>query len=108
MEVFEAIAQPNRREMLRLLSDGELSAGEIAARFQITQPAVSQHLKVLRESGLVNERRDGARRLFSLRPEGLRDLHDFLAQVVPGALERLRLAAEAEEGRARGRAASRN
>jgi DNA-binding transcriptional ArsR family regulator len=108
MEVFEAIAQPKRREILRLLSAQELSAGEVASRFAVTQPAISQHLKVLRETGLVSERRDGTRRLYSVRSEGLADLHDFLAQVLPAGLERLKEAAEAEERRADARDASRN
>jgi DNA-binding transcriptional ArsR family regulator len=97
VEVFEAIAQPKRREILRLLADGELSAGEIASRFAVTQPAISQHLKVLKVAGLVQERRDAQRRLYSVRPEGLADLHDFLAEVVPAGLRRLKRAAEAEQ-----------
>ena len=97
MEVFEAIAQPRRREILRLLSQRELSAGAVAARFDVTQPAISQHLKVLREAGLVAERREGTRRLYSVRPEGMADLHAFLAEVIPSGLERLKQAAEREE-----------
>jgi len=108
MEVFEAVAQPKRREILRLLSGRELSAGEIASRFAVTQPAISQHLKVLREAGLVSERRDAQRRLFSLRPEGLADLNSFLAEVLPAGLQRLKLAAEEEERSADDRDASRN
>jgi DNA-binding transcriptional ArsR family regulator len=108
MEVFDAIAQPKRREILRLLAGGELSAGEIASHFSVTQPAISQHLKVLRDVGLVSERRDGARRLYMVRPSGLADLHDFLAEVLPAGLERLKRAAEAEEGRADARDAARN
>jgi DNA-binding transcriptional ArsR family regulator len=108
MEVFEAIAQPKRREILRLLAAGELSAGEIASRFAVTQPAISQHLKVLKEAGLISERRDAQRRLFSVRPEGLADLHGFLADVLPPSLERLKRAAEAEQRRGGGRDASRN
>ena len=108
METFEAIAQPNRRAILRLLANGELSAGEIAARFDVTQPATSQHLKVLKETGLVTERRDGTRRLYSIRPEGLADLHAFLAEILPSGLARLKRAAEAEERRKGGRRASRN
>ena len=61
MEVFEAVAQPKRREILRLLSGGELSAGAIAAQFDITQPAVSQHLKVLKETGWIEGEVDGPR-----------------------------------------------
>ena len=97
MEVFEALAQPKRREIMRLLAGGEMSATQIASRFAVSQPAISQHLKVLREAGLVNERRDGTRRLLSVRPEGLADLHGFLAEVVPSSLERLKRAAEDEE-----------
>jgi DNA-binding transcriptional ArsR family regulator len=109
MEVFEALAQPKRREILRLLAGRELSAGEIASRFSVTQPAVSQHLKVLKEAGLVNERRDGTRRMLSVRAEGLADLHGFLAEVLPAGLERLKHAAEEEERRGRAtRRAQRN
>ena len=109
MEVFEAIAQPTRRQILMLLSEGELSAGTVASRFAVTQPAISQHLKVLKETGLVSERRDGARRLYSVRPEGLSDLHGLLADVLPAGLERLKLSAEEEERREAGaRAARRN
>jgi DNA-binding transcriptional ArsR family regulator len=107
VEVFEAIAAPKRRDILRLLGDGELSAGDIASRFDVTAPAISQHLKVLKDVGLVNERRDGTRRLYSVRPAGLADLHSFLAEVLPGKLELLKEAAEAEERRG-GRRARRN
>ena len=108
MEVFEVIAQPKRREILRLLAAGELSAGEVASQFAVTQPAISQHIKVLREAGLVSERRDAQRRLLSLRPEGFADLHAFLAEVLPAGLQRLKLAAEEEERSVGARDASRN
>jgi DNA-binding transcriptional ArsR family regulator len=108
VEVFEAVAQPRRREILRLLGGGEMSAGEVASRFDVTQPAISQHLKVLREAGLVSERRDGTRRLYSVRAEGLTDLHSFLAELMPDRLQRLKVAAEAEERREGGRGAGRN
>ena len=97
MEVFEAIAQPTRREILRLLAEGELSAGAVASRFAVTQPAISQHLRVLRETGLVEERRDGTRRLYRVRPEGLTDLQSFLADFFDDGLQRLKQAVEAEE-----------
>jgi DNA-binding transcriptional ArsR family regulator len=97
MEVFDAIAQPKRREILRLLSAGELSAGEIASHFAVTQPAISQHLKVLKRVGLVSERREGTKRMLSVRAEGLAELHDFLAEVLPTSLARLKEAAEKEE-----------
>ena len=108
MEVFEAIAQPTRRAILRMLTEGELSVGDVASRFDVTQPAISQHLKVLREAGLVAERRDAQRRLYSVRPEGLADLDDFLAELMPVGLQRLKRAAEAEQRRADARRGSRN
>jgi DNA-binding transcriptional ArsR family regulator len=107
MEVFEAIAQPTRREILRLLAAGELSAGAVASHFDVTQPAISQHLKVLKQTGLISERREGTRRLYSVRPDGLADLHSFLADVLPAGLDRLKHAAEEEE-RSNARKASRN
>jgi DNA-binding transcriptional ArsR family regulator len=107
VEVFDAIAQPKRREILRLLAGGERSAGEVASRFSVTQPAISQHLKVLKEAGLLSERRDGTRRLYSVRSEGFEDLHSFLADLMPAALERLKQAAEEEE-RSPGARARRN
>ena len=100
-EAIRAIAEPNRRRILQLVSGGELSAGEIASRFEITRPAVSQHLGVLREAGLVSERREGTRRLYSLRPEGFDDLKSFLEAFWSEGLERLKEAAELEEGRRR-------
>jgi DNA-binding transcriptional ArsR family regulator len=102
MEVFDAIAQPTRREILRLLAQSELSVGAVASHFDVTQPAISQHLKVLKEAGLVEERRDGTRRLYRVRAEGLDDLHSFLAEVLPAGLERLKQAAEVEQRRDRG------
>jgi DNA-binding transcriptional ArsR family regulator len=97
MEVFDAIAQPKRREILRLLSSGELSAGQIASHFAVTQPAISQHLKVLKDARLVSERREGTKRMLSVRAEGLAELNDFLAEVMPANLERLKQAAEEQE-----------
>jgi DNA-binding transcriptional ArsR family regulator len=100
-EAIRAIAEPNRRRILQLVTTKELSAGEIASRFEITRPAVSQHLGVLREAGLVTERRDGTRRLYRLRPEGFADLKSFLEAFWDEGLERLKEAAELEEGRRR-------
>jgi DNA-binding transcriptional ArsR family regulator len=107
VEAFEAIAQPTRRRIMRLLAEGELSAGDVASRFAVTQPAISQHLKVLKESGLVNERRDGTRRLYSVRADGLRDLHGFLADVIPGRLDSLKEVVERDQ-KSGGRDARRN
>jgi DNA-binding transcriptional ArsR family regulator len=109
MEVFDAIAQPKRREILRLLSAGELSAGQIASRFAVTQPAISQHLKVLKDAGLLSERREGTKRMLSVRAEGLVELNDFLAEVLPARLDRLKEVAEKEERAERnGRGAKQN
>jgi len=97
MEVFDAVAQPKRREIMRLLSAGELSAGQIASHFSVTQPAISQHLKVLKGAGLVRERREGTKRMLSVRAEGLAELNDFLAEVMPSRLARLKEVAEEHE-----------
>jgi DNA-binding transcriptional ArsR family regulator len=97
--VVRAIAEPRRREILELVRDRELSAGEIASRFEVTRPAVSQHLTVLKESGLLVERREGTRRLYRARPEGLAQLKDFLDRFWTDRLERLKLAAELEQQR---------
>ena len=94
-----AIAEPRRREILGHLRDEELSAGEIASRFDVTRPAISQHLAVLKDAGLVNERREGTRRIYSARPEGLSELREFLEGFWSDRLERLKLAAELEQQR---------
>ena len=96
---LRAIAEPHRREMLRLVLSRELSAGEIAARFDITRSAVSQHLRALEHAGLVTVRKDGTRRLYRARPEGLADLRSFLEDFWTDRLWRLKMAAEAEERR---------
>lgn len=105
-EVIEAIAEPRRREILRLVRDSELPAGKIAARFpDVTRPAVSQHLGVLKEAGLLSERRDGTRRLYRARPEGFAGLREFLESFWDERLGALRAEAESEErrkGRERG------
>jgi DNA-binding transcriptional ArsR family regulator len=96
---LRAIAEPRRREILRLVRDEERSAGEIAGHFDVTRSAISQHLKVLREAALVTERRAGTRRLYRARPEGLAELRAFLEDYWDRGLASLRDAAEAEEGR---------
>jgi DNA-binding transcriptional ArsR family regulator len=94
---LKAIAAPRRRQILALVRNGELSAGEIAAHFDVTRPAVSQHLTVLKEAGLVNERRNGTRRLYRARPEGLAELKAFLEGFWDDRLAALRREAEREE-----------
>jgi DNA-binding transcriptional ArsR family regulator len=102
---LKAIAEPRRRRILRLVLDDELSAGAIAAHFEVTRPAVSQHLAVLREAGLVRERREGTRRFYRARPEALADLRSFLDEFWGERLEALRREVEREEGRSGGRSA---
>jgi DNA-binding transcriptional ArsR family regulator len=94
-----AIAEPRRREILSLVRKDELSAGEIASRFDVTRPAISQHISVLRDAGLLNERRDGTRRLYRARPEGMAELREFLDDFWADRLERLKLAAELDQQR---------
>jgi len=97
--VARALAAPRRREILSLVRDNELSAGEIASRFDVSRPAISQHLTALREAGLLSERRDGTRRLYRTQPEALAGLRDFLNEFWTDRLERLKLAAELEQQR---------
>lgn len=96
-EALRAVAEPNRRRILRLVRDGEMSAGEIASHFDVTGPAVSQHLRVLKEAGLVDERREGTRRFYSVRREGFEDIRAFFESFWADGLQRLKYAAEAEE-----------
>ena len=94
---LKAIAGPRRRQILALVRDGELAAGEIAAHFDVTRPAVSQHLNVLKEAGLVSERRNGTKRLYRARPEGLAELKAFLEEFWDERLVALKREAETEE-----------
>jgi DNA-binding transcriptional ArsR family regulator len=97
--VLQAIAEPRRREILMLIRAGELASGQIAAHFDVTRPAISQHLQVLTAAGLVSVRKDGTRRLYQVRPEGLADLRAFLESFWDDRLLLLKQAAEAEERR---------
>jgi DNA-binding transcriptional ArsR family regulator len=98
---LRAIAEPRRREILRLVREDELTAGAIAARFDVTRPAISQHLTVLRDAGLVVERRDGTRRWYRARPDGTRELRAWLEAFWDDGLARLAAAAEQEDRDAR-------
>jgi DNA-binding transcriptional ArsR family regulator len=97
--VARAVAEPRRREILSLVRDRELSAGEIASNFTVSRPAISQHLGVLREAGLLDERREGTRRMYRARADGMAELCEFLNRFWINRLERLRLAAELEQQR---------
>ena len=100
---LRAIAGPRRRQILTLVRDAELSAGEIAAQFDVTRPAVSQDLTLLKEAGLVTERRNGTRRLYRVRPEGLAPLKSFLDEFWDDRLEALKRESEREERKKHGR-----
>ncbi|HYH33957.1 MAG TPA: metalloregulator ArsR/SmtB family transcription factor [Nocardioides sp.] len=84
MHAFDVLGDPVRRRILELMTAGELSSGEMVAtiheEFGISQPAVSQHLRVLRESGFATVRRDGTRRLYSVDPTGMRQVDAWLEQ----------------------------
>jgi DNA-binding transcriptional ArsR family regulator len=99
---IQALAEPRRREILERIRDRELTAGEIASGFEVSRPAISQHLGVLKEAGLVSERREGTRRFYRARPEGLRELREFLEGFWTFALGQLKREAEAEERKKRG------
>jgi DNA-binding transcriptional ArsR family regulator len=107
-EVAKAISTRRRREILSLIREREMGAGQIAERFDVSRPAISQHLTVLREAGLVEERREGTRRLYRARPEGLAGLREFLDRFWTDRLERLRLAAELEQQRRKKRGTHRD
>jgi len=94
---LRAIAEPRRQAILRLVRDDELSAGEIASHFEVTRPAISQHLKVLKDAGLLDERRDGTRRLYRARPEGLAELSAFLDDFWGKSLARLKQTVETDQ-----------
>jgi len=93
---FAALAEPRRRAMLLLVRDQPRSVNEIAAHFDISQQAVSQHLKVLKDAGLVAVQPQAQRRLYTVRPEGLESLESFLAEFWPASLQRLKQTVEAD------------
>jgi DNA-binding transcriptional ArsR family regulator len=81
MDRFAALAEPNRRRMLELLGQGPLAAGALAEHFALSAPAVSQHLKALREAGLVRVAVDGQRRIYSLDPDGLEEVDAWIGRM---------------------------
>ena len=99
---IQALTEPRRREILQLIRDRELTAGEIASGFDVSRPAISQHLGVLKEAGLVTERREGTRRWYRARPEGLKDLKEYIEGFWTFHLSQLKREAEAEERKKRG------
>jgi DNA-binding transcriptional ArsR family regulator len=97
--VLRALADPHRRQIVRLVRDDELAAGHIATHFELTQQAVSQHLMVLRRAGLLEERRQGTRRLYRFRREALEPVRALLEEFWPDALERLKQTVERDHPR---------
>jgi DNA-binding transcriptional ArsR family regulator len=92
--VLRALADPHRRQILRLVQHAELPAGQIAASFTLTQQAVSQHIGVLSQAGLLTERREGTRRLYTLNHQALEPVRELLSEFWPDALRRLKKAVE--------------
>jgi DNA-binding transcriptional ArsR family regulator len=98
--VLEAVVEPRRREILRLVRGRETSAGTIAAHFpDVSRPTVSQHLRVLRDAGLLHERREGTRRLYRTRIEGFAEVRAFFEEFWDDRLQVLKAEAEAEQRR---------
>jgi DNA-binding transcriptional ArsR family regulator len=95
--VIAALADPTRREVFERLRSGPLAVGEIAAALPVSRPAVSQHLRVLKEAGLVTERKDGTRRLYRVDPTGVASLRDYFDGFWTDALAAFKAAAEAEQ-----------
>lgn len=91
---FEALGDPNRREILRLLGAEDLAVGEIAEAMPISRPAVSRHLRLLKDAGLVAERAKGTRRIYQLQAEGLEAVQAYVQGVWGEAANRFRLVAE--------------
>ena len=91
---FEALGDPNRREILRLLSGADLPVAVIAASMPISRPAVSRHLRLLKDAGLVVERAEGTRRIYHLQDQGVHAIRAYLESVWGDAAGRFRLLAE--------------
>jgi len=98
-QALRALADASRQRILRLVADEELPAGQIASHFDVTRPAISQHLRILKDAGLVTERREGTKRLYRARPEGLAEVRDFLEGFWEGRLQLLANEAEKAERR---------
>ena len=98
-QALHALGDPTRRSVLEELRGGPRAVGEIAARLPVSRPAVSQHLRVLKEAGLVTERQNGTRRLYRVDPDGLAEVREYLEGFWEEALANFKAVAELEEGR---------
>ena len=96
-DALTALSSPRRREIVRLVWNRERSAGEIAAAFDVSWPAISQNLRILKDSGLITERRAGTSRLYKADKDALKPLESYLKRMWTRRVDRLRLLAEAEE-----------
>jgi DNA-binding transcriptional ArsR family regulator len=95
--VLHALTEPNRRMILKLVAKQEMNAGQIAANFRITRPAVSQHLSILKQANLIRERREGTQRFYQTSPEGLSELRSYLESFWDEGLNKLKVAVETEQ-----------
>jgi DNA-binding transcriptional ArsR family regulator len=95
---FEALGDPNRREILRLLSAGDKPVQAIAAAMPISRPAVSRHLRLLKDAGMVAERAEGTRRIYHLQEQGMQAVREYLEGIWGDAATRFRLVAENTRG----------
>src|SRR5262245_21653988 len=95
-EVLSAIAEPCRREILRLVWSSERTAGDVAAHFDLSRPNISKHLRILREAGLISERREGTRRLYRARPDRLAEVRRLLDAFWDEGLSAIKKSAEAD------------
>ena len=94
--VLKALAEPRRQEILRLIWQRERAAGDVAAHFDISRPAISKHLRILKEAGLLEERRAGTQRLYRARPERLADARRFLESFWDEGLAAIKRSAEGD------------
>jgi DNA-binding transcriptional ArsR family regulator len=101
--IMRALAERQRRRIVQLVRDGERPAGDIADHFDITPQAVSQHLRVLKDAGVLSERREGTRRLYALRPEAVESLRAFVEDLWPPSLDALKTTVERDQRRGRSR-----
>lgn len=91
---IDALGEPTRRRIFELLRDGPLPVGELAAQLPVSRPAVSQHLRVLKDAGLVADRKAGTRRLYEIDPSGVSELHAWVDDFWSESLARYKAAAE--------------
>lgn len=94
---MNALGDPTRRAIFERLREGPLAVGELASELPVSRPAVSQHLRVLKEAGLVTDTKAGTRRLYSVDPQGLEALRTYFERFWEGALSRLKQATESDD-----------